>query len=172
MHRHQLQPELCELVLAFTMAPRGPVFQPVVRVESTIVDEFIRMVTQQLGIGESESRAATGGILKVLKEQLGESSFSTLLDQLPGADTLVSEAESGVQPQDGGGLMGSLTSMAGNLLGGGEGGVADIAKAVGDAGIGLDKAGGFVSTFVTFLKEKLGDDVFNTIASKLPGLLK
>lgn len=135
------------------------------------MDEFIAMVTRQLGIGETESRSATGGILKMVKDQLGESAFGGLLEQLPGADALVSESEAkAAEPESGGGLMGSLTSLAGSLLGGGDNGLAGVAKVVGDSGIGLDKAGGFLAALVAFLKEKLGDDMFATLASQLPDL--
>ena len=135
------------------------------------MEDFISLVTQQLGIGESEGKTATGGILKLVKDQLDEGTFSQLLEKLPGAEALVQQAESGSDGDGGGGLMGSLTSMAGGLLGGGEGGVADIAKTLGDAGIGLDKAPGFLSTLVSFLKDKLGEDMFSSLAAKLPDLL-
>jgi hypothetical protein len=135
------------------------------------MDEFISLVTSQLGIGESESRSATGGILKMLKDQLDESTFSNVINQLPGASSLLTEAESGAgQAAGGGGLMGSLASMAGSLLGGSSS-AGGIMKALADAGIGLDKAGGFLSALVTFLKEKLGDEMFGTLAAKLPDLL-
>lgn len=135
------------------------------------MDEFISMVTQQLGIGESESRSATGGILKMVKDQLDESTFGSLLEKIPGADALVGEAEAAeTEGSGGGGLMGSLTSMAGSLMGGGDSGAAGIAKILGGSGIGLDKAGGFLTTLMAFLKDKLGDEMFGSIASKLPDL--
>ena len=135
------------------------------------MEEFISMVTSQLGIGETEAKSATGGVLKVIKDQLGESSFGSMLEKLPGADSLVSEAEAGgSESSGGGGLMGSLTSMAGSLLGGGGGGVADVTQALSSSGIGLDKAGGFLSTLMDFLKNKLGDDMFATLTSNLPDL--
>ena len=84
--------------------------------EEEIVDEFISLATQQLGIGAGESRSATAGILQIIKEKLGDSAFAGLLAKLPGAEALLGEADSG--SGDGGGLMGSLTSMAGGLLGG------------------------------------------------------
>ncbi len=135
------------------------------------MDEFISMVTQQLGIGESEGKSATGGILKMIKDQLDEGTFKTMMDKLPGASALVDEAEAGGGAPGGGGLMGTLTSMAGGMFGGGKGGFGDIAKTLGESGISLDKAPGFLSTLVTYLKEKLGDDTFNTLSSKLPDLL-
>lgn len=134
------------------------------------MDEFISLVTSQLGVGEAESRSATGGILKMLKDQLDESTFSDVINKLPGASSLLADAESGAGKSSGGGLMGSLVSMAGGMLGG-KGGAGDIMKSLADSGIGLDKAGGFLSALVAFLKEKLGDDMFGTLATKLPDLL-
>lgn len=138
------------------------------------MDEFISMVTDKLGIGETESRSVTGGILKMLKDQLDDTAFGSLLEKIPGADALVEQSEAAAAEPDsgsGGGLMGSLTSMAGSLLGGGDSGMAGVVKIVGDSGIGLDKAGGFLSALISFLKEKLGDEMFSNLAAKLPDLL-
>ena len=134
------------------------------------MDEFFSMISDQLGIGEAEGRAATGGILKIIKEQLDDSTFHSVLEKLPGADAVLGEAEAG-GGDGGGGLMGSLTSMAGSLLGGENSGAAGIAEALGSAGIGLDQVGGFMTTLIAFLKDKLGDDLFATFASGLPELL-
>jgi len=132
------------------------------------MDEFISLVTEQLGIGESEGRSATGGILKLIKDQLDDSTFSSMMEKLPGADSLLNAADG--EEGSGGGLMGSLTSMAGSLLGG-DSGAGGIAQALGNAGIGLDQAGGFLSALVNFLKDKLGGDLFGQIAGQLPDLL-
>ena len=138
--------------------------------ERTSVEEFISMVTKQLGIGESESRSATGGLLKMLKDQMDDDTFGSVMERLLGASGLLDAAESGEAGDSGGGggLMGKLTSMAGGLLGGG-GGAAGLAKIVGDSGIGLDKAGGFLSAFIGFLKAKLGDEMFGKLAANIPG---
>ena len=118
------------------------------------MDEFISMISQQLGVGENASRSATGGMLKLVKDKIGESAFGDVLQQLPGAETLVGEAEdSGAAKSGGGGLMGSLTSMAGSLMG--DSGAGGVVQVLGKSGIGLDKASGFLSAFVTFLKQKL-----------------
>lgn len=135
------------------------------------MDEFISMVTDKLGIGETESRSATGGILKMLKDQLDDSTFGRVLEKIPGADALLGEAEAApAEESGGGGLLGSLTSMAGGLLGGGKGGAAGIASALVGSGIGMDKVPGFLSTLMEFLKDKLGDEMFGSLASKLPDL--
>ncbi len=136
------------------------------------MDEFIAMITKQLGIGEEAGRSATGGILKMIKDQLDDASFGSLLEKLPGAQALVDQSEASADSgNSGGGLMGSLTAMAGSLLGGGDSGAAGIAKTLAESGIGLDKAGGFLTSLISFLKEKLGADTFASVAAKLPDLL-
>lgn len=133
------------------------------------MDEFISMVTQKLGVGESESRSATAGILGMLKDHLDESTFESVLGKLPGAETLLSENSS--TQQGGGGLLGSLASMAGGLLGGGKSsGMTGMAAALASSGLSLDKIGDFVSMLMGFLKEKLGNDTFQSVVSAIPGL--
>ena len=56
-------------------------------------------------------------------------------------------------------------------MGGEGGGLASIMKILSDAGISLDQATQFLSTMVGFLKDKLGSDLFATVAKSLPDLL-
>ena len=67
------------------------------------MQEFIDLVTSQLGIGESESKSATGGIMDFIKEQLDDSSFNDLVSKIPGAESFMQENASS-KPDDGGGL--------------------------------------------------------------------
>lgn len=135
------------------------------------MDEFISMVTEKLGIGESEGKSATAGVLGMLKDQLDESSFKSVLEKLPGAESLLADNPTAEPKSGGGGLLGSLTSMAGGLLGGGKSsGMAGMATALVGSGLGLDKIGDFVSMLMGYLKEKLGDDTFQSVLSAIPGL--
>lgn len=136
------------------------------------MDEFISMVTEKLGIGETEGKSATAGILGMIQGQLDESTFKSVLDKLPGAEALLSEETSAQQNTGtGGGLLGSLTSMAGGLLGGGKkSGMAGMAAALAGSGLGLDKIGDFVSMLMGFLKDKLGEDTFQSVISSIPGM--
>lgn len=136
------------------------------------MEEFISMVTEQLGIGEKETRSATGGILDMLKEQLDDSTFGSVLEKLPGAEGMLGLADTGAsEGGGGGGLLGSLASAAGSLMGGEGGGLASIMKILSDAGISLEQGTQFLSTLVGFLKDKLGSDLFGTVAKNLPDLL-
>lgn len=136
---------------------------------SSKMDEFIQLVTKQLGVDRETGKSATGGVLKLLKEQLGSDLFAQVREKLPGASGLISDAED--SGDSGGGLMGSLTSMAGSLMGGKAKGVADITAALTKSGLSLDKAPQFMSILIDFLKQKLGNDLFATVAAKLPDML-
>jgi hypothetical protein len=133
----------------------------------SIVEEFIKQAASKLGIDESTSRSATGGILNLIKDKLGASDFSELLNQVPGAEAAVSQAEASA-PQASGGGLGGLLGKAASMLGGE--GAGNIASALGNSGLSLDKAGPFVSMFINYLKEKLGDDLFDKLKGALPDL--
>ena len=72
---------------------------------------------------------------------------------------------------DEGGLMGSLTSLAGSLLGDKAKGIADVTAALTKAGISVDKIPQYLKMLIDFLKSKLGNDLFAKLAAKLPELL-
>lgn len=136
------------------------------------MDEFISMVTQKLGIGEKEGKSATAGILGMIQGQLDESTFKSVLEKLPGAESLLKEDTAAQQDSGtGGGLLGSISSMAGGLLGGGKkSGMAGMAAALAGSGLGLDKIGDFVTMLMGYLKEKLGDEAFQSVVSAIPGM--
>jgi hypothetical protein len=129
------------------------------------MEEFIKKAASQLGIDESTSRSATSGILGLIKGKLGESDFSEILGKLPGAEALVSQSGTSA-PQPSGGGLGGLLGKAASMLGGE--GAGNIASVLGSSGLSLDKAGSFVSMFMNFMKEKLGDDLFDKLKGVLP----
>jgi hypothetical protein len=138
-----------------------------------MMDEFIQMVTRQLGVSDETGRSATGGILKMIQDQIGRDLFAKVQEQLPGVQGLIGAAEksNAAETGGGGGLMGSLTSIAGSLLGGKAKGYADIISALTKSGLSPEKIPQYLSLLVGFLKEKLGSDLFAKVVAKLPELL-
>lgn len=136
------------------------------------MDEFIQLIMKQLGVSAEEGKSATGSIMKMVKDQVGESLFSQISEKLPGVQGLMGASEKGAASGGGGGgLMGSLTSLAGSLLGDKAKGLAEITSVLSKAGLSLDKIPMFISALVTFLKSKLGNELFANVAAKLPELL-
>ena len=135
------------------------------------MQEFIDLVTNKLGVGEAECKSATSGVMAFVKDQLDDSSFSSFIGKIPGASEFLAENPPETDGSPGGGLMGSLTSMAGGLLGGKAAGIAGVVSAIAASGISVDQAGGFLKTLIEYIKDKIGDDSFNDLATKLPDLL-
>ena len=132
------------------------------------MDEFIQLLTKQLGLSTTDGQSATGNILKLIQSHLDPALFAQISEKLPGVQGLISDAEGSANE---GGLMGSLTSLAGSLLGDKAKGIADVTEALTKAGVSVDKIPQYLKMLVDFLKSKLGNELFAKLASKLPELL-
>jgi hypothetical protein len=145
------------------------------------MQDFINMATKQLGISDGAAKQGTGALLGMVQQQLGSGDFGKLTSMLPGAQQLMGGgggASGGASGGAGGiagalgGLMGggkgsggglgALASAASGLLGkdaGGLGQIAGLVSQLGNAGIGADKAGGFIKLFMDYLGNKGGGDL-------------
>ena len=132
------------------------------------MDEFIQLLTKQLGLSTTDGQSATGNILKLVQSHLDPALFAEISAKLPGVQGLISDAEGSASE---GGLMGSLASLAGSLLGDKAKGIADVTAALTKAGVSVDKIPQYLKMLVDFLKSKLGNELFAKLAAKLPELL-
>lgn len=140
------------------------------------MQDFINMATKQLGISEGAAKQGTGALLGMVQQQLGGGEFSKLTNMLPGAQQLmggggggggaggIAGALGGLMGggKSGGGGLGALASAASGLLGkdaGGLGQMAGLVSQLSNAGIGTDKAGGFVKLFMDYVSGKGGGDI-------------
>ena len=140
------------------------------------MQDFIAMAASKFGLSEGDASNLTGGILGQIKEHVSGDDFSALAAKIPGLDAL---AASDAEPAagGGGGLLGGLSSAlgggGGGLLGGlaeKVGGAAGIMGLVEKSGLSMDQAGGFLTSLVTWLKEKAGGGVVEKIVAQVPAL--
>lgn len=134
---------------------------------------LIETLTSQLGVSSEQAEGGAGLLLQMAKEKLASGDFSQLNDLIPDdVEALMSKAPAAeAEGSTGGGIMGSLGSVAGAL------GMGDIADKLGDLGAlagGFDKLGldtGMVSKFASalldFLKSKGGDQIVTILQSIL-----
>jgi len=130
------------------------------------MNEFIQLVSQQLGVSAETSKSATGGMLGLLKDKLEGGDFSKLVTALPGAEQLVpTGAKAGAQ----GALGGLMGAVSGALGGGGGGSLGALAQLAG-TGLKPEQIGTFASLFLGFVKSKAGQDLVAKILGSIPEL--
>ena len=69
------------------------------------MDEFIQLLTKQLGLSTTDGQSATGNILKLIQSHLDPALFAQISEKLPGVQGLISDAEGSAKE---GGLVGIL----------------------------------------------------------------
>lgn len=122
--------------------------------------DLINMLTQNLGISDSQAEGGTGLLLDLAKKQLGGGDFSKITSAIPNADTLMKNApqESGL-----GGMLGGL----GGMLGGKAGNLGNLAALAGGFSK-LDMDSSMIQKFapivMEYLKEQGGDEVKGLLA--------
>jgi hypothetical protein len=151
-------------------------------------------VTSRLGLPEDQARKATGGILDVLRNHLQPEDFDELRQKLPGSDemlqlatgetgqphaiagtapVLFTEQKSpnvqGPQKMSTGGLVQAASHAIGGVKGLG-GGLSGILALLSDYGISADKASGFVSMFLEYVRNKAGGGMMDSVLQQVPGL--
>ena len=121
--------------------------------------DLIKMVTEQVGVDESQARQGAGMLFGKAKEQLDDGSFAKLKEYVPDVDSLMDEAPE-AEAEDaaggGGGLMGMLGGAASKMGLGGISGMADLAGGFSKIGVSADKIGPFVTTVLEFIESKGG----------------
>ena len=137
------------------------------------MDELIQLLTSKLGIDASVASNAAGKALAMVKEQAGDDLFEKISAAIPGASDAAQQgavAEPAEAASGGGGMLGKLAGMASSALGGSAGSAVELSSSLSAAGLDTGQIGGFASTIVEYIKEKVGDEVMDQILSKVPML--
>src|SRR4028119_698744 len=116
------------------------------------MDQIIRNLASQLGIGTDQAEAGAGAILKLIREQAAAVDFQQLLSAVPDATQWMGRASA--VGGEGGGLFGPAAQLIGGLTGSSN--LAEAVSALGKTGIGPDAAARFVPEFLSLLQTQAG----------------
>lgn len=130
------------------------------------MDQIIRNLASQLGIGTDQAEAGAGAILKLIREQASAVDFQQLLSVVPGASQWMGRASA--VGGEGGGLFGPAAQLLGGLTGNSN--LAEAVSALGKTGIGPDAAARFVPEFLNLLQSQAGADLVRRLVSSVPFL--
>lgn len=124
--------------------------------------ELVSMLTQTLGVNESQAKGGAGLLFGLAKEKLG-GDFGQVEAAVPGMGDLLSAAPVG------GGLGSALGGLA-QAVGGGAGqlgGLASLAGGFSKLGLDAGMVGKFLPVILSFVQSKGGDQVKNLLAGAL-----
>ena len=132
------------------------------------IQDFIQSAASQIGASESATESATGAVLQALQGGADAGDFQQLLQKVPGAAGVLSQASGGGEAAGAGlgGLLGSAASSLGGSLGGGAG----ILAMLQNSGLGSDKLSALLPLLLQFLKSEAGEGLVNRIVGQVPEL--
>lgn len=131
------------------------------------MDDVIKNLAAQLGIGVEQAQAGVGAILKIIGEQASRADFQQLLNTVPGAAQWMGQATTAAA-----GAGGGILDQAAQILGGltGNTNLAEAIAALGKSGIGPDMAGRFVPAVLQLLQAQAGADLVERLVAPVPFL--
>jgi hypothetical protein len=125
------------------------------------MNDLIKLLMSQLGVGDSQAKGALGLIFKLVKDKLAPADFSQVQKSLPGVDDVVKAAPSA------GGLGGLLGGLVGAVGGKDAGNLASLAAGFKGLNIGTDKIDDILKTVLGFVKDKGGDNILGLVKKVL-----
>jgi hypothetical protein len=135
------------------------------------MDDIIKTLTEQLGIGAEQAQAGVGAILKVISEQASRADFQQLLNVVPGAAQWMGQATmtaTTATAEVGGSLLGQAAQLIGGLTGNAN--LADSMAAFGKSGIGPEMLPRFVPSVLQLLQAQAGADLIERLVAPIPFL--
>jgi hypothetical protein len=133
--------------------------------EKYIMADIITELASKCGISPDMAKKGLGTLLAALKHALPAESFAKIEGAIPGADSMLAEAQAqGEAPS--GGILGAIKDMAGKLFGGGS--PEALASHFGQLGFSHDQIKCFIPQVVEFLESKLPPDLMKHVSALLP----
>ena len=129
------------------------------------MEQLIAKITSAAGIDAEQAKSAIGTVLGFLQKEGPGEAVGQLLEKIPGAEGLISQAEAR-EGSGGGGLMGAL----GGMMGGGAGGMMGLVGKLQGMGLDMGQMQEIGKTLITHGKEVVGEDTMAAITSAIPGM--
>jgi hypothetical protein len=136
------------------------------------MSDLIQSLKSETGLEDKQVEGGLGALFDYLQAQLPPDVFKLVQQAIPQAENLIHGLKSGEggAAGQGGGLLSSVAELAGKLLGGKGGDLADLLGNLSKVGLSLDQAKEFLPKAIAMIRQILPDDVFQKILASLPAL--
>ena len=127
-------------------------------------------VSSETGLLTDLVHKGLGAVLDFLRQHLSPEIFERVRSAIPNADDFLNHFESSPEGAGGGGLLGVLTDLASNVLGGGAGELAELMENFAKLGFKPEQIEAFLPRAVAFIESHLPVDLFQQILARFPSL--
>jgi Protein of unknown function VcgC/VcgE (DUF2780) len=132
--------------------------------------DTMNALSTETGLSTDLVHKGLGAILSFLKQHLGEDVFERIQSAMPDASRSLERFESSPESQGGGGLLGTLTGLAGRILGGNAGDAGKLLESFSKLGFTPEQIEAFLPRALAFIQSHLPADLIQQILAKLPAL--
>jgi hypothetical protein len=133
--------------------------------ERYIMADIITELASKCGISPDMAKKGLGTLLAAFKHALPAENFAKIEAAIPGAASMLTDAEAQGEASSGG-VLGAIKDMAGKLFGGGS--PVGLAAHFGKLGFSAEQFEHFLPRVVEFLKSKLPPDLMKHVSALLP----
>ncbi|PSJ64209.1 hypothetical protein [Pseudaminobacter soli (ex Li et al. 2025)] len=132
--------------------------------------DIIATVSAKTGLDPAKTEMAVGTILSVLEYEAGDSRIAGLFNSVPGAEDLAHSHDVMAQGANGGGLLGSISSALGGLLGEKASALVNGIAQLRASGLEPEQIKQAAETLLEQAKVAAGPDAIKDIVDAVPGL--
>jgi hypothetical protein len=132
------------------------------------MSDIVSSLSSETGIGPELVRKGLGAVLKMLQDQLTPEMFTKVQGILPDAGAMINASESA--GPEAGGLIQTVTDLAGKLFGDKGEAAADLFARLGQHGFSADQLKAFLPKVLEFFRASLPHEVLEMVEKLVPGL--
>ena len=133
------------------------------------MSDVANTLANEAGVSSEQAHKGLGALLSFLRERLGDENFQKLEAAIPGAASMISNFEAAVGSSQGG-LLETITSLAGKLFGGKAEGGAELLASLSKLGLQPGQIEAFLPKALEFIKNHLPPELIERVMASLPGL--
>jgi len=132
---------------------------------SDIVNELVT----QTGIPSDTTHKAVAALLSFLEKELGSDVIEKVKAAVPGAALVTTDSESPGEAAPQGGLLGTLSNLAGKILGDKAGAGANLLAKLSELGLKTEQIQAFLTSAIAFIKQHLSPELLEQVLAKVRG---
>lgn len=142
------------------------------------MDQFIKQVSTQTGVDESQARVFFGKILEFVKRNASEEVTKDISAKIPEAEKLIGDAKAASDSGSANNdllkpcmpVLEMLKKLINDIIGGDGAKAVEVANIMEKSGVSPEQGASMIQKLLTYLEGKVGADTVNKLTEQIPAL--